>query len=213
MKLTREKILVILVILGSLTLMAPVSAMKDPSAVYCKAMGYSYETVHASAGEYGVCRMPSHQYIDSWKFLRGEAGQNYNYCTRMGYASKVSTDPEKCSAIADIACSVCVLPDKREVEVSTLMNLSFAETTCGDGRCVITETFETCPKDCPQSGSDGICQKITDLKCDPDCIDGKGDTDCAYLGNPLVTILIVLVVLLIIVLALWFILKKRKQAP
>lgn len=212
MNLNTKKIL-ISAIVGILFITIPVQAMLNPSAVYCTAMGYKYEHVQSAEGEYGVCRMPDNKYIDSWKFLRGEEGQKFNYCSRMGYASKTSRDLEKCSAIGDTICVVCVLPDKREVQVTTLMGLSFAETTCGDGRCVITETYESCPKDCPQSGSDGICQKITDFKCDPDCIGGKGDTDCIYLGNPLVTIIIVLVVLGIIGGAVWYIQKKRKQAP
>jgi len=208
-----EKFLIVPVILILLALaVLPVHAMKDPSAVYCTAMGYSYETVRDPAGEYGVCRMPNHQYISSWKFLRGQEGQQFNYCALKGYPSKTSTDPKKCSAIVDTACTVCILPDKSEAEVTTLMGLSFAETTCGDGRCVITETYESCPKDCPQSGSDGICQKITDFKCDPDCIGGKGDPDCMLPGNPLMTVLVILVILGIIAGAGWYILKKKKKS-
>jgi putative hemolysin len=209
MNLNTKKILISIVV-GILFITVPAHAMLNPSAVYCTAMGYKYEPVQSAEGEYGLCRMPDNQYIDSWKFLLGEEGQKYNFCSLNGYPSKTSRDLEKCAAIGDAICVVCVLPDKREVQVTTLMGLSFAETTCGDGKCVITETYETCPKDCPQSGSDGICQKIMDFKCDPDCISGKGDPDCAYLGNPLVTILIVLVILVIVGGAIWYILKKKK---
>jgi putative hemolysin len=212
MSLNTKKIL-LCVIMGILFITVPVHAMLNPSAVYCTAMGYTYEPVQSAVGEYGLCRMPDNQYIDSWKFLRGEEGQKFSYCSRMGYNSKTSRDLEKCSAIGDAVCSVCVLPDGREIQVTTLMGLSFSETTCGDGKCVITETYESCPNDCPQSGSDDICQKITDLTCDPDCIDGRGDPDCTYPGNPLVTMLIVLVILVVMGGVVWYILKKRKQAP
>ena len=198
------------IVLLILVSVIPASAMLNPSAVYCTESGYAYETVIKSNGnEYGVCRLPNGEYVDSWEFLRGKVGQNFNYCIRTGYTSKTSRDPETCSAIRDTSCTVCVLPDKREVEVTTLMNLSFAETTCGDGRCVITENFRNCPADCAQSGPDDYCQGIFDFKCDPDCIGGKGDYDCLYLSNPLMVVLAVAVIAGAC-LGLWYLVRKRK---
>jgi putative hemolysin len=207
------KINLIALMVGILVITSPVAALLNPSAVYCTAMGYPYEPVQSAEGESGLCRMPDNQYIDSWKFLRGEDGQKFNYCTRMGYATKTSRDLEKCAAIGDAVCAVCVLPDKREVQVTTLMGLRFSETSCGDGRCVITETSLTCPRDCPQSGRDSICQRITDLTCDPDCIGGTGDPDCTYLGNPLLTLMVVLVIIVFVGGAVGYFLKKQKKKP
>jgi putative hemolysin len=192
-----------------LVLVVPAGAMLDPSAVYCTKSGYAFEKVVTSYGsEYGVCRLPDHRYVDSWEFLRGRVGQQYNYCTRMGYQSKTSRDPKTCMAVWDSACTVCVLPDHREVEVTTLMNLSFLESTCGDGRCGTTENFQNCPADCPQSGADDFCQQVTDLRCDPDCIGGKGDIDC-MLTNPLVIIMVLAVIAAAI--AGWFLLRKKRE--
>ncbi len=199
------------ILLLMLVSMLPAAAMLNPSAVYCTESGYTYETVTKSNGnEYGVCRMPDGTYVDSWDFLRGKIGQKFNYCAKMGYASKTSRDPETCLAVRDTSCTVCVLPDRREVEVTTLMNLSFAETTCGDGRCVITENFRDCPVDCPQSGADDYCQGILDLKCDPDCIGGKGDIDCIYSANPLVLVLAIIVIVGAC-LGVWYFVRKRKS--
>jgi putative hemolysin len=201
--------LVILLLL--LVFPLPAGAMLDPSAVYCTESGYLYETaIWSNGNEYGVCRMPDHTWVDSWDFLRGKVGQKYNYCIKMGYASKTSRDTASCSAVMDTSCTVCVLPDKREVEVTRLMNLSFAETTCGDGRCVITENFRNCPADCPPSGPDDYCQGLVDLKCDKDCIGGKRDLDCLYLGNPLMTVLAVIVGAGA-GFGLWYFMRKRKS--
>lgn len=47
----------VFILLLALLAVVPAGAMLDPSAVYCKASGYAYETVMTSAGsEYGVCR-------------------------------------------------------------------------------------------------------------------------------------------------------------
>lgn len=58
--------------------------------------------------------------------------------------------------------------------------------------------------------ADGFCQPILDFRCDPDCIDGKGDTDCLYIGNPLMAVMAMLVILVIIGGIVWFFLKKKK---
>lgn len=188
----------------------PAHAMLNPSAVYCEALGYQYEIGNLPDGNQdGYCRMPDNTWVNAWKFLRNQEGQQYNYCSRMGYPSKTSIDPATCHAIWDTACTVCILPEGREAEVTTLMKLNLYETTCGDGRCVITENFKNCPADCPQSGSDSICQAKLDLRCDPDCLMGNGDIDCVFLGNPLITILVIIVIAAI-GLGVWVLLRRRK---
>lgn len=44
-------------------------------------------------------------------------------------------------------------------------------------RCDTTETYLTCPRDCPMSKKDKICLKRADGVCDPDCREGV-DQDC-----------------------------------
>jgi putative hemolysin len=201
-----------LVLLAAILFIAlPAQALLNPSEVYCTKMGYQFDRANLADGSQdGYCRMPDHTWVEAWEFLRGRAGQKFNYCALNGYPSKTSVDKQVCHAVSDITCTVCVLPGNREVEVTTLMNLSFAETTCGDGRCVITENSKNCPADCPVSGSDGLCEGRIDLKCDSDCIRGNGDPDCLYLGNPLVPVL-ALIIIVGVCLGVWFLLRKRKS--
>ena len=47
---------------------------------------------------------------------------------------------------------------------------------CGDGICDKSETYFSCPHDCPSASADGYCDNVLDHKCDADC---KGsDPDC-----------------------------------
>jgi len=46
---------------------------------------------------------------------------------------------------------------------------------CGDHRC-LGESYLTCSADCPSGGADGVCDRIADAACDPDC--SSGDLDC-----------------------------------
>lgn len=48
--------------------------------------------------------------------------------------------------------------------------------TCGDKICDITETYHSCPQDCPSGSADNYCDKAEDNICDPDCFDQ--DPDC-----------------------------------
>jgi hypothetical protein len=64
------------------------------------------------------------------------------------------------------------------MEVTKLMNLSFAETACGDKNCGMPEDTISCPVDCRSGGWDKLCDGISDGRCNPDCPDGKGDPDC-----------------------------------
>jgi hypothetical protein len=46
-----------------------------------------------------------------------------------------------------------------------------------DGKCGTTETYHTCPEDCPLEGKDKICIDRAEGVCDPDCLEGV-DPDC-----------------------------------
>jgi putative hemolysin len=159
-------------------LIQPGAAMKDPSAVYCQAMGYSYEIVQSPDGPAGACRMPDGTMADSWKFLQGKEGRQFSWCTQQGYGQQVARSYRTCSQFGLDECLVCVLPDGTTREVTQLMNLSFAETTCGDGSCGAPENVITCPADCKPGGWDNLCDGKRDGLCDPDCPDGTGDPDC-----------------------------------
>lgn len=193
-----------------------VGALHNPSAVYCRELGYNYtcETT-PDGGQRGLCVLPDGQIVDAWDFLEGKVGQEYSYCKKEGYEMKTVIDNEKCSYIFSPECAVCILPDGTEVEVAELMNLNFNETVCGDGTCGMPETFTTCPEDCPSGGLDDYCDGVADGICDPDCEEtGEYDPDCqapaptpSFLPIALAVVIIILVVIIVSVIVL----RRRKK--
>ena len=159
-------------------LLGSVSAVKNPSAVYCEEMGYEF-TIHTTReGDVGICTMPNGRSFMAWEFLKGKIGKEYSYCGKQGYELKTINDSEKCPPIFSEECAVCVLSDGREVEMTQLMDLDFTEERCGDGACSFGESHGNCPEDCPSGGRDSYCDGLDDLLCDPDCPTGE-DPDCA----------------------------------
>jgi putative hemolysin len=154
-----------------------VIALKNPSAVYCTALGYEYTTEKTSEGYVGLCILPGNQSVSAWEFFRGEVAQEYSFCTKEGYVMKTVDSKEHCNVVYPSKCSVCVLENGTEVEASRLMGLSFLETECGDGICGIPENAETCEKDCPTGQYDYYCDGVADARCDPDCVQNE-DPDC-----------------------------------
>jgi putative hemolysin len=172
-------------LLSALLLAGPAAALKDPSAVYCSAMGYQYVVVKApDGGETGQCLIPGTGQVDSWKFLQGEVAQDKSYCAQQGLQYRKVTDPEACRVFGLDTCMVCVLADGKAVEVTKYMNLSFEEGVCGDGTCAMSENTATCPKDCLSGGADGYCDGAKDGKCDPDCKAPGSDPDCGAAAAP-----------------------------
>jgi putative hemolysin len=156
----------------------PAAAMKNPSAVYCEALGYQYVTVPTeNGGVAGRCQISATEQVSAWKFLQGEAAPEKSYCAQQGLQYRKVTDPETCREFGLDTCMVCVLADGKTLEVTKMMNLSFEEGVCGDGTCAMAENTGTCPKDCPAGGSDGYCDGAGDGRCDPDCGSGA-DPDC-----------------------------------
>jgi putative hemolysin len=169
--------LIILLLCGIL-ICGPATAMKNPSAVYCEALGYHYVTITTQdGGEAGQCQLSATEKVSAWKFLQGEVSPGKGYCAKQGYQYQKVTDPEACKEFGLDTCMVCVLADGKKVEVTKLMNLSFEEGVCGDGRCTMAENTASCAQDCPSGGSDGYCDGMRDGKCDTDCPAG-GDADC-----------------------------------
>ena len=123
-----KRLLITIGLLVAVCLLVPAAgALMNPAAVYCDAMGYKYSVESGEAGDTGYCTVDGGLRIESWAFLRGEAGSEYGYCEDQGYPAKTITDPVICAGIYSDSCMVCVLPDGEEVEVSGLMGLSFRE--------------------------------------------------------------------------------------
>lgn len=184
-------------------------AMLNPAAVYCEALGYECITESTEQGEVVLCRLPSGETVDAWDFLRGKVALDWSYCAQQGYEAKHVEDPEVCPD-----CTLCVLPDGTEVEVTQLMGLSFDETVCGDGTCGLPEDYETCPEDCPSGGWDAYCDGIKDGICDPDCEEGA-DPDCGapskganwpLIGGIIAAVLVVAAVIILLIM-------RRRSTP
>jgi len=123
--------------------------MKNPSTMYCQALGYQYETTENENGDtVGICRLPGNMDCNSWDFMSGKCGIEYSYCAKMGYQQRTATGAECGSEDLLAECLLCVLPDGKTAEVSGLMDLNVEEGVCGDGVCVMGETYESCPQDC-----------------------------------------------------------------
>ena len=196
-------------LLGSLHIL-PARAMLNPAAVYCEACGYTYIIETLPEGEVGLCQLPDGQEVDAWDFLRGKVGLEWSYCAQLGYEAKHVEESDICWD-----CTVCVLPDGSEIEVTELMELSFEETYCGDGTCGIPENYETCPEDCPSGSQDGYCDGVEDGICDPDCEPGL-DPDCGEvasgggLSGAVIGGIIAAAVVVIILVAIYLVLRSRR---
>lgn len=202
-------VLVVLLFLGLLAV--PVPALRDPSAVYCSAMGYTFTIGHSPAGEIGYCTLHDGKTVDAWQFLQGKEAQDRGYCAGRGYSQKVVRDPATCIRFLTGSCAVCVLPDGSEVEVTRLMNLSFSESRCGDSACGFPENHLTCAADCPSGATDEYCDGVPDGRCDRDCRKKPlGDPDCPVAGIPVIYLAgIALVVAAVAV----YLFLARKKSP
>lgn len=157
-------------ILTFATLTLSAEAMLNPATTYCKALGYEYQD--------GFCILPNGQQVPEWDFLEGKVGKEFSYCEKNGYQLKIVKDYEKCLRFLTGECSVCILDNGTEVEVTELMGLNLEETVCGDNNCGFPENYKKCPEDCPSGGIDAYCDGVKDGICDFDCSSEEEDIDC-----------------------------------
>lgn len=144
-------------------------ALKNPSAVYCEALGFTNVIQITNQGETGYCRISDDLSVDAWQFLEGKVAQDFSYCRKMGYDIETVSNFTICDKLATSECAVCILSNGTEVEVTKLMDLDFRESPCGDGNCAIGENYENCPQDCSSGSIDMLCDGVNDGICDPDC--------------------------------------------
>jgi putative hemolysin len=171
-----------IVIAALLMLASSASALRNPAAVYCEALGNAYVVERAAGGDTGYCLVRGNATkVDAWQFLQGKAAPKESYCAKKGYELRVVKDPQVCGKLLVPSCSVCV-KGGMETEVTRLMGLTFEETVCGDGHCGFPEDYGNCPKDCPSGRFDSLCDGVRDGVCDPDCAAQNrtsADPDCA----------------------------------
>ncbi len=178
-------------------MVASVSAIPDPAAVYCHRLGYEYMINWTGEEEVGVCRFPDGSVVRAWGFLRGEAGQEHNYCREKGYEFRVVVNDSRCPGIYFGQCVLCVSPGGEETEVTELMKQDgrfpdfskYTLTPCNrDGTCEPErgEDYGNCPQDCILGEKDGYCDVLKEGVCDPDCRSGE-DLDCVEIPETTTT--------------------------
>ncbi len=99
----------------------PVHALRNPSAVYCQALGYTYEITDTPAGQVGYCKVSDSADYNAWDFLWGKSGTNYSYCARQGLGQRVGRGEECGEDNENAECLVCILPDGSTQEVTQLI--------------------------------------------------------------------------------------------
>ncbi len=76
------------------------------------------------------------------------------------------------------------IPYSQDMRTLTLLhgdNIIYSKSIVGcnrNNKCEDTETYYSCPQDCPLESKDNVCVKRMDNACDPDCGEGV-DPDCS----------------------------------
>ena len=60
----------------------------NPSAVYCKKLGYRYVIENTPEGQRGICIFDGEK-CDAWEFLKGTCGLEYTFCAKHGGTTKI----------------------------------------------------------------------------------------------------------------------------
>ncbi|RLG61838.1 hypothetical protein DRN84_02950, partial [Candidatus Geothermarchaeota archaeon] len=102
-----------------------VSAIPNPSAVYCMEMGYNYTIIKLEDGsEIGYCIFPDNTSCPAWDFYAGICGQNWSYCAKNGWLTIAMTDGKDPYSPYYSACAVRVKGvTKGYLEESSIGNL------------------------------------------------------------------------------------------
>jgi putative hemolysin len=126
----------VILLIVLLAAVPPAAAMINPAAGYCNALGYAYSTKpDAQGNEVGYCTLSNGQSVYAWQFLLGQTAEEYSYCAKMGYATRVVNDSKACGIFAQPSCAACVFPNGSAMEVTRLMGLDFREKICTQNGC------------------------------------------------------------------------------
>lgn len=166
-----QKLVLLLAIL--LALAGVVSAIPNPSAVYCVEQGYEYEVrTHPDGGQYGVCVFPDGTECDAWQYYckcepNGIGCWSDDFdchwpceelpCKKAGEHALVS---ECCEGLEKIPPAYAY-DDRCEIDMVGWTPIC---SDCGNGICETWESKCNCPQDC-------------------NCLDTDGDRICDWADN------------------------------
>jgi putative hemolysin len=166
----------------------PAAAMANPAAMYCTALGYTFSAKPDAQGNDVVyCTLPDGQTVGAWQFLLGQTAQEYSYCAKKGYSTRIVNDSKACEMFNRQSCAACIFPNGSAMEVTQAMGLDFREKICTASGCRDPKDYPVTPYLIPPSG-------------------GQSQ------GTPLPSWMILAgVILVIIVIAALFLLTRKKE--
>ncbi|MBN1565839.1 MAG: DUF333 domain-containing protein [Anaerolineae bacterium] len=111
----------------------------NPAAVYCKELGHEYVVEVSDPGQQGICKFADGSQCNQWAFLRGECGQEFNYCAQQGYDTITRADGRNPLTKTYAVCIERSAPEQspgQEVGSATeMMNLLNKAMGCESGDC------------------------------------------------------------------------------
>ena len=88
----KKGLIILLWVVFFVVLMNFISALSNPSAVYCENLGYTYTSNSTLNGDVGICEVSENIKLNAWDFFEGKIGQQYSYCAKNGYPTKTISD-------------------------------------------------------------------------------------------------------------------------
>ncbi|MFH1424079.1 MAG: C1 family peptidase [archaeon] len=79
-------------------------ALKNPAAVYCNELGYTYEVASGENGEHGFCAVSDDVKFEAWDFIQGKVGGDYSYCSKLGYATEYELVENETYSMGQAVC-------------------------------------------------------------------------------------------------------------
>jgi len=127
--------------------------MRNPAAVYCTDLGYTYGQVEQDGVLVGLCTFPDGQQCEEWSFYGGTCGANYSYCAQNGYGIESRADGQDPFSAVYAVC----LDENGAVLGSTsqLSTLSLHVVGCEDEAC-LSQRQANFPAPPPSTESDEL---------------------------------------------------------
>ena len=107
----------------------PRNNMANPAAMYCTDLGYELQTTtDETGGQRGICIMPDQTECEEWDFLAGKCGQEFSYCAKHGYQTRVAKDSKNGYSLE---YAVCVDHSGNDVGSVTQLDDLFKKSNSG----------------------------------------------------------------------------------